>query len=266
MNHFYDGMSPAMKQILETMCGGDFLSKNLDEAMDFLNYVDETSKAWDESNPREADRHKTSVHQRGGMYSLSEDMELKVKLSTLTKRMEQLELRNQQEVRVVTEASMSSQPCFNFHSTGHQGEHCPNFPFVRDLMIEHENVVGQNRPPADAPYGNAYNPNWRNHPNLSWKPKPPPYVPPHAQPQYGCSSQPQPPQSTSPVEQAIMNLSKVVGDFLGEQKSVNDQVNKKIDTVEGTLNKKIEGLQSELTQKFDNLQYSISRLTTQQQV
>ena len=28
VNHFYDGMSPAMKQLLETMCEGDFLSKN----------------------------------------------------------------------------------------------------------------------------------------------------------------------------------------------------------------------------------------------
>ena len=52
VNHFHDGMSPAMKQLLETMCGGDFLSKNPEEAMDFLSYVVETSKAWDEPNPR----------------------------------------------------------------------------------------------------------------------------------------------------------------------------------------------------------------------
>ena len=45
VNQFYDGMSPAMKQLLETMCGGDFLSKNPEEAMDFLSYVAETSKA-----------------------------------------------------------------------------------------------------------------------------------------------------------------------------------------------------------------------------
>ena len=44
VNHFYGGMSPAMKQLLETMCGGDFLSKHPDEAMDFLNYVAETSR------------------------------------------------------------------------------------------------------------------------------------------------------------------------------------------------------------------------------
>ena len=31
VNHFYDGMSLAMKQLLETMCGGDFLSKHPDE-------------------------------------------------------------------------------------------------------------------------------------------------------------------------------------------------------------------------------------------
>ena len=84
MNHFYDGMSPAMKQLLETMCGGDFLSKNPDEAMDFLNYVAETSKAWDEPNPREAEKMRPSTHQTGGIYALSKDMEMKEKLTTLT--------------------------------------------------------------------------------------------------------------------------------------------------------------------------------------
>ena len=44
VNHFYGGMYPTMKQLLETMCGGDFLSNHPDEAMDFLNYVAETSK------------------------------------------------------------------------------------------------------------------------------------------------------------------------------------------------------------------------------
>ena len=46
-------MSPAMKQLLEIMCGGDFMSKHPEEAKDFLNYVAETSKAWDEPNPRD---------------------------------------------------------------------------------------------------------------------------------------------------------------------------------------------------------------------
>ena len=95
MNHFYDGMSPSMKQLLETMCGGDFLSKNPDEAMDFLNYAVETSKGWAEPNPREVERMKPIVNPRGGIYSLTEDVELKAKLSTLNRMMEELEHRNQ---------------------------------------------------------------------------------------------------------------------------------------------------------------------------
>ena len=103
VNHFYDGMSPAMKQLLETMCGGDFLSKNLEEAMDFLSYVAETSMTWDEPNPREAERMRPASSQRGGMYSLPEDMELKVKLSTLARRVEELEGKRLHEVQAVTE-------------------------------------------------------------------------------------------------------------------------------------------------------------------
>ncbi|RVW81019.1 hypothetical protein CK203_045344 [Vitis vinifera] len=41
-------MSSSMKQLLETMCEGDFMSKNPEEAMDFLNYVAEVSRGWDE--------------------------------------------------------------------------------------------------------------------------------------------------------------------------------------------------------------------------
>ena len=213
VNHFYDGMSPSMKQLLETMCGGHFLSKNPDEAMNFLNYMAETSKGWDEPNLREVERMKPIVNPRGAIYSLTEDVELKAKLSTLNRRMEELEQGNHQEVRAVTEAS--SQPCFNRQSTGHQGEHCPISPSVRDLIVENANVVGQNRPPTDAQYGNTYNPNWKNHPNLAWKPRPPVYVLPRS------TSQQQQPPTSSPVEQAIMNLSKVVGNFVEEKKTIN---------------------------------------------
>ena len=159
VNHFYDGMPPAMKQLLETMCGGDFLSKNPDEAMDFLNYVVETSKAWDEPNPKEEERMKHTTNQRGGIYSLSEDVEMKAKLSSLTRMLEELEMRNQHEVRAVDEIPVPLQPCFNCQSTSHQGEHCLIAASVRDLMQEQENIVGESKPPTNAPYGNTYNPN-----------------------------------------------------------------------------------------------------------
>ena len=109
MNHFYDGMSPSMKQLLETMCGGEFLSKHRDEVMDFLNYVVETSKSWDEPNPRETERSRPSNHQRGGIYAPSKDTEMKAKLTTLTRRLEELEMRSQHEMQTVNKLPASHQ-------------------------------------------------------------------------------------------------------------------------------------------------------------
>ena len=74
-----------------------------------------------------------------------------------------------------------------------------------------------------------------------------------------------------------MKLSKVVAYFVEEQKAVNAQANKRIETMENTLNKKRnnlhseisqkhDSLQAEISQKYENLQYSISRFTNQQQV
>ena len=157
------------------MCGGDFLSKHLDEAMDFFNYLARTSKAWDEPNPREAEKMRPLTYQRGGIYALFEDTEMKEKLTTFTRRLEELEMRNQHEVQVVIELHASHPAYFNCQSSSHLREHCPMVPLVRDL--DHANVLGQNKPLTNAPYGNTYNPNWRNHPNLSWKPKPPAYAP-----------------------------------------------------------------------------------------
>ena len=261
MNHFYGGMSPAMRQLLETMCGGDFLSKHPDEAMDFLNYVAETSKGWDEPNPREMERLRPSVNPRGGMYALSEEMEMKARISTLARKVEELEGKRLQEVHAVTENPAQTNPCTNFQSPVHPAEQCPMAPSMKDLMSECANTVGQYKPQKpNAPYGNTYNSNWRNHLNLSWRPNPPAYVPPGAKPQFGSTSQPQPPPSSSPVEQAILNLSKVVGNFVEEQKGINMQLAQRIDTVENTLNKRIDGLESNLNQKIDNLQYSITKI------
>ena len=248
------------------MCGGDLLSKHPDEAMDFLNYVSETSKAWEGPNPREAERMRPSTHQRGGIYALSEDTEMKAKLTTLTRRLEELDMRNQHEVQVVNELPASHPACFNCQSSSHLGEHCPLVPSVRDLMQEHAYVLGQNKPPTNSPYGNSYNLNWRNHPNLSWKPKPPAYAPQGAQQQFSSTSaQQQQPPPSSPVEQEILNLSKVVGTFVEEQKLLNVQTNQKIETVESSLNKKIDSMHFEISNKYDNLQSSISRLSNQQQ-
>ena len=46
-----------------------------------------------------------------------------------------------------------------------------------------------------------------------------------------------------------MNLSKVIGDFIGDQNNINTQVNQMIDHVETFFNWKFDSLQTNLTYK-----------------
>nr|CAN75109.1 hypothetical protein VITISV_010027 [Vitis vinifera] len=214
VSYFYDGMSSSMKQLLETMCGGDFMSKNPEEAMDFLSYVADVSRGWDEPTKGEVGKMKSQLNAfnaKAGMYTLKEDDDMKAKLAAMTRRLEELELKRIHEVQAVAEAPV---------------------------------------PNNNALYGNTYNSSWRNHPNFSWKARATQY------------QQPDPPsQQTSSLEQAMANLSKVVGDFVGKQEATNAQINQRIDRVESMLNKRMDGMQNDMNQKFDNIQYSISRLT-----
>ncbi|RVW58833.1 hypothetical protein CK203_101806 [Vitis vinifera] len=171
----------------------------------------------------------------------------------MTRRVEELELKKMNEVQAVAETPVQVKPCSICQSYEHLVEECPTIPVAREMYEEQANVIGQFKPNSNASYGNTYNSSWRNHPNFSWKPRAPQYQQP-AQPS-------QPSQQASSLEQAIMNLSKVVGDFIGEQKSINSQLSQRIDSVENTLNKRMDGMQNDISQKIDNLQYSISRLT-----
>ena len=95
------------------------------------------------------------------MYAIFEDMELKAKVSTLARRLEELERKRVHEVQAVIESHAQVKNCFNCQSIDHPGEPCPN------LHPEDANVVGQNKPQTNVSYGNTYNPHWRSHPNLS---------------------------------------------------------------------------------------------------
>ena len=69
------------------------------------------------------------------------------------------------------------------------------------------------------------------------------YAPP-ASPHF--TSTPQQPPTSSPVEQAILNLSKLVDNFIEDQRAVNVQANQEIETVESSLNKELDVFQSEI--------------------
>ncbi|KAL6312060.1 hypothetical protein AAG906_027267 [Vitis piasezkii] len=118
------------------MCGGDFMSKNPEEAMDFLNYVVEVSRGWDEPNRGEVGRMKSqpnALNAKAEMYTLNEDIDMKVKVAAMTRRLEELELKKICEVQVVSETLVQVMPCSICQSYDHLVEECPTIPAVREI-------------------------------------------------------------------------------------------------------------------------------------
>ncbi|RVX03293.1 hypothetical protein CK203_020025 [Vitis vinifera] len=114
-------------------------------------YVSEVTRGWNEPNSRNW-KDESSCKSKGGMYMLSEDMDMKAKVATIARRLEELELKKMHEVQAISETQAHAMPC----------------------TICHHVIMWPNN---NAPYGNTYNSSWRNHPNFSWKPRPPPYQP-----------------------------------------------------------------------------------------
>ena len=239
VNHFYDGMSPPMKQLVETMCGGNFLSKHPDEAIDFLNYIAETSKAWDEPRPREDEGQRHPSYQGESIRTIYEDTLMREKLTILTRRLDEMEMKSQHNIHSVNEFSASQPSCYSYQSNGHYGENCQ----------ENVQILNQGRPPMSVPFGNSYIQNWKNHSNIPGKPK----LPPIDQQQFAPTFQQQQPLPLSPVEQAVLNLSKVVGTIVEEQKVLNDQTNQRIEVVESSVNRNLSNMHSKISKLSNQL-------------
>ena len=150
-----------------------------------------------------------------------------------------------------------------------EGEQYSQYPVERNpraymSMRDYRNLPWQWQQPIERNTNpcrsmREYRDQWMSTPSYNVNPTytPPPY------PQYASLSQPQPPQPISLVEQAILNLTKLVGDVVEGQNKFNSQLSQRICTVESSLNKRLDVLQSDLEKKNDIMQHSISRLTIQ---
>ncbi|RVW72679.1 Gag-Pol polyprotein [Vitis vinifera] len=98
VSYFYEGMSPPMKQLLETMCRRDFMNKNPDEAFQFLDYVVELFRSWEEPIVKEPSRDRTMNRARAsGVYTLLEGLDVQAKFATIMRRFDDLEAKGVQE-------------------------------------------------------------------------------------------------------------------------------------------------------------------------
>ena len=119
--------------------------------MNFMSYVVEVSRRWDEPNARDMGRMKSQPNVKGEMYILNDGIDMKAKITAMARRLEELEMKKMQKVQAM--------PCAIFLSYEHLVDECPTIPTVREMF-------------GDC---NTYNSNCKNHPNFSWKPQPPQY-------------------------------------------------------------------------------------------
>ncbi|RVW20343.1 hypothetical protein CK203_112769 [Vitis vinifera] len=173
--------------------------------MNFMSYVAEVSREWGEPNARDMGRMTSQPKAKGEMYILNDGMNMKAEIAAMERRLEELEMTNMQLVQAISQTPLQAMPCAICLSYEHLVDECPTIPAKREMF-------------GDC---NTYNSNWRDHPNFSWKPQPPQYKQ-HVQ------ALPQ----ASGLEQAIANLTKVMGDFIGKQEATNAQINQRIDRVE----------------------------------
>ncbi|RVW60258.1 hypothetical protein CK203_097087 [Vitis vinifera] len=159
--------------------------------MNFMSYVAEFSREWGEPNAKDMGRMTSQPKAKGEMYILNDGMNMKAEIAAMERRLEELEMNQMQEAQAISQTPLQTMPCAICLSYEHLVEECPIIPTEREMF-------------GDC---NTYNSNWRDHPNFSWKPQPPQYKQ-HVQ------ALPQ----ASNLEQAMMNLCKVVGDFVGKQK------------------------------------------------
>ena len=88
-NIFIIGLTQTNCNMIEFMNGGGFLSLIDDKAYKFLEDLSQSCQQWDFSNCRE--RLALAI-KRGGLYEISEDLDMKASLDNLTRKDEALAL------------------------------------------------------------------------------------------------------------------------------------------------------------------------------
>ena len=143
-----------------------------------------------EPRPREDEGQRHSSYQGESIHTISEKTLMIEQLNILTRRMDEMEMKNQHNIHSVNEFSASQPSCYN-----------PQSP-----------------------------------------------------------QSPQPLQSIHPLEQAMLDLNRIMDDYVEANKRIHAH---SIVTVEDNLNKELDGFQSEIDQNLDILQESISKLAQQ---
>ncbi|KAL5554205.1 hypothetical protein UlMin_041606 [Ulmus minor] len=216
VSYFYDGLQNRERQFIETMCNGEFLHKDPDEAIDFLDDLSEKSHTW--TGPNAIESSKKS--QTAGIYQLREEDSLKARLEVLTKEIEVLKTKDARAPEPVARVE-SHEPCFMCNGLDHTPRECPTYFEIKEIK-EECNALGIPFRKTYDPYSNTFNPGWKNHPNFSWRSnaQPPPQPNTQWRPEASSSNA----QQSLPLEDAFKSFMQVHAKSMEEQGKINQRL------------------------------------------
>ncbi|CAN6476799.1 unnamed protein product [Victoria cruziana] len=151
---FYDGLTEAHKQVIDSSCGGSLMMKSEDDAWVLYDTLSENSLH--NTGPTIL-RHQAA---RKGVSEIGSGTQAESKLDSLSRKMDQL-------LTSRGGAGYGQPVCSLCDSIGHVTDDCP----ISRIDASSGQVVnaaqGYSRPYDQ--YSSTYNPGWRNHPNFGWR-------------------------------------------------------------------------------------------------
>ena len=216
VSHFYEGLTPQCRQMVEMMCNGEFSDKDPEEALEFLDLLAENAQNWDTAGTYEAPSKAQPFASSGGMYNLKEEHDLQARFASLARKVDALEQKKSGHLKSIQEFV-----CHICDANDHSTNDCPNLPAFKERLHEQANVLNTFKRPNHNPYSQTYNPGWRNHPNFSWRNDnhtqsslPPPQTHQNFQNSQGYAPYVPPPRK---------NLEETLHSFIEKQESINNQ-------------------------------------------
>ena len=85
MSYFYDGLTPREHQFIEMMCNSEFLLKDPDEAIEYLNDLAEKAHTWTGPNAIDSTDRTRSTPSSRCIHHFREDDSLKAQVELLTR-------------------------------------------------------------------------------------------------------------------------------------------------------------------------------------
>ncbi|KAL6560492.1 hypothetical protein OROGR_004051 [Orobanche gracilis] len=167
VKYFYDGLTPNNRQLVQSMHGGKFLHLIGDEAWNALENLSINSQQWNSLDSRAKSTHTTP--KKGGIYEVRQDVEIKSTIDDLVRKVDALVSKQS-----IASSNSKNELCISCAESFHASQSCPSGPQNQEIYNEEINALHSYGKSSDSPFAPTYNPNWRNHPNFSWKQNMPP--------------------------------------------------------------------------------------------